>query len=188
MQRSQLTTIGPVAIASPNLQIPRAPRFECNPFPVGRKVRPPFPPFLRYDLRRGALTMFFVPQVQSPDVAGVIAHLLVNELIAFGRNGRTYSPHTGTCSRPWRSSGSGYAPQPEETSTRGREHDIAAVRSPSGRRPQPSIVVCQPLGCATCGGHDIEVRHHTRNNPPDESHGRAVGRESRAIIDLLIRR
>src|SRR5437867_8345451 len=112
--------------------------------------------------------MFFVPQLQSPDVAFNVVHLLVNELITLGRNGRTYSVHTGTCSQPWCSSGNGYAPQPEETSARGREHDIAAVWSPSGRRPQPRIVVRQPPGRATCGGHDIEVRHHARHNPSDE--------------------
>src|SRR4029077_20432961 len=167
-------------------EIPRAPRFEYNPFPVGRKLRPPFPPSLRYNLRRWALTMFFVPEVQSPDGAGVVAHLLINELIAFGRNGRTYSIHAGARSRPWCSSGSGYAPQPEETSARGREHDIAAVRSPSGRRPQPRTIVRQSLGRTTPGGYHIEVRHYSRNNPSDESHGRSVGRERRTIIDLQI--
>src|SRR6266576_1078312 len=126
--------------------------------------------------------MLFVPQVQSPDGTGVVANLLVNELITFGRNGRTYSLHTGTRSQPWCSAGSRYAPQTEETAARGREHEIAAVRSPSGRRPQPRIIVSQSLGCAACGGYDIQVRHHTRNNPSYKSHCLAVWREGRAII------
>ena len=44
--------------------------------------------------------MFSVPQVQPPDVAKVGLHLLVNELIAFGRNGRTHGGVTTTCKTP----------------------------------------------------------------------------------------
>src|SRR5260370_25983856 len=131
--------------------------------------------------------MFFVPQVQPPDVDLVI-HLLVRKLITFGRNGRERRDHTDAWNRPWCSSGSGYSPQTREPSARRREHDIATVRSPSRRPIYPGVVERQSLGSATGNGHDIEVFHHTRSNPSDESYSRAVGRESWTIVEVLTSR
>src|SRR5206468_12714078 len=99
--------------------------------------------------------------------------------------GRAPGQHTKTCNRPWRSSSSGYAPQIGETSARGREDDIAAVRSPGGRPPDPCLVEGQTCGHSTCGRHYIEVLHRTRKSSSDESNGRTVGREGGGIIDLL---
>src|SRR5260370_40719728 len=110
--------------------------------------------------------MFFVPQVQPPDVDLVI-HLLVRKLITFGRNGRERCDHTDARNQPWCSSGSGYSPQTREPSARRREHDIATVRSPSRTRIYRGLVERQTLGWPTGNGHDIEVCHHTRTNPSD---------------------
>src|SRR6266478_4626055 len=123
-----------VTVARPNLRVPQAIRFERNPFPVWRKMWPRTRTFLRNDNRRWSLAMFWVPQVQPPEVHPKPGALLVDELMTFGRNGRESCARTDAWHRLWRSSRSRYAPQSRRTGTHGSEHDIATVLSPSRRR------------------------------------------------------
>src|ERR1700730_121768 len=173
--------MGPVAVTTPKLRISQAIRFVYKPFPVGGKLRPPVETLFRSEKHGRALAMYVVLQIQPKD-AVFESHLLIHELITFWRNGRRPSDHAHTCNRPWCSSGSGHAPESAETSTGGREHNLATVRSPSGRSHYPGIVEGQPLGRATCGWRHVKVRHHARNDSADESHCRTVWREGRGRI------
>ena len=174
----------PIAIASPKVRIPEGIRFEYKSLPVGRKLRPPIEALFGSEKDGRTLAMCIVLKVQSKK-AVFEGHMLIHELIPFWRNRRRPSDHADTCNRPRCSSGSGHAPESAETSTRGREHDLATVRSP-GERPQyPGFVEGEPLGRSARDWHHVNIRYYARNDPTDESHGRTVGREGRSSIVLL---
>ena len=119
VQRSQLRTIGPVTIASPNFRIPQTIRFERNSLPVGRKVWPRTSTLSSDDEPQAGLEdAFSSSQVQTPDVvlkraaAGKRADYLWEKwkensaLTPTPGIGRGVPPETG------------YAPQTGETPTR----------------------------------------------------------------------
>src|ERR1700686_2684453 len=135
-----------VTVASPNLRISQARRFECNSFSIWRKMRTPTSAFRRNDSRRRALGMLFVAQVQPPQVLIATRNLLVNELITVEGNGRPNRAHPDAGHRLRRSSRSRYTPQSRRTATQGSEHNIATVWSPSRHRIHPSVIEGQTLG------------------------------------------
>ena len=120
--------------------------------------------------------MLLIFQVKPPNVE-LGNNLVVNQLVALGRNGRPTSLAHRTRHRSRYTSGSPYSPQALRTPTRRREDDFPAVHSPSRRPNNGTMIEGQAPGFATRRGNDVDIVADTRDGGADECDLRAVRRK-----------
>src|SRR5262249_54354989 len=136
MQRGQLSTIGAVAVAIPDLGISQAIRLKYDLLPVRGDVRAPIKSSSRRNHSGGkAGSTGFVLKVDSPDAVAEAKMFIrqkvpiarngwVSRQIAYASNGRRYSSHRG------------HEPEIQRPSLVGGKDDFLTVLSP-GRRGEP---------------------------------------------------
>src|SRR5437660_803149 len=121
--------------------------------------------------------MLLIFQVKPPNVE-LGNNLVVNQLVALGRNGRPTSLAHRTRHRSRYTSVSPYSPQALRTPTRSRENDFPAIHSPSRSPNHRKIIESQATGIATRRGNSVAIIANTRDGVANECDLLAVGRKS----------